>query len=203
MGRRDRDAYARPSTVGRPRWVPVGRLCGSMGTPGCCGGRARLRDGTAPPPPQGGPRASAAGARAPCRRRPSRCRPPRARRRPRRLTYAGGSALDASRHRGRDMTILLVVALLVGLLLPLELLGLPPSWRGRPAVPGRTPEPDGEDVLPAPAEDERSASDGMTAQWGLFTQEFVRGRLHALEEELARLDREPDVFARAFHTLAA
>jgi hypothetical protein len=101
------------------------------------------------------------------------------------------------------MTILLVVALLVGLLLPLELLGLPPSWRGRPAVPGRTPEPDGEDVLPAPAEDERSASDGMTAQWGLFTQEFVRGRLHALEEELARLDREPDVFARAFHTLAA
>src|SRR3954471_18010148 len=88
------------------------------------------------------------------RRQPSRCPPPRARRRPRGLTYAGGSALDASRHRGRDMTILLVVALLVGLLLPLELLGLPPSWRARPAVPGRTPEPDGEDVLPATAEDE-------------------------------------------------
>lgn len=100
------------------------------------------------------------------------------------------------------MVVLLVVVLLAGLLLPLELLGLPPNRWVRRRGEGTAPEPDG-DHLAIPARDEPADRDGMTAEWGLFTEEFVRERLRALEEELARLDREPGVFARAFHTLAA
>ena len=37
----------------------------------------------------------------------------------------------------------------------------------------------------------------------LFTAEFIQRRLHALSDELDRLDRDPDVFAKAFHTLVA
>jgi len=89
------------------------------------------------------------------------------------------------------MAILLAVTVLVGLLVPLEQLKLPPSWRVGQAgdeldQPRRPDEPD-----------------GMQAQWGLFTAAFVRERLHALEEEMRRLDHDPDVFARAFHTIAA
>jgi hypothetical protein len=36
-----------------------------------------------------------------------------------------------------------------------------------------------------------------------FTPEFLQRRLHALSDELDRLDRDPDVFAKAFHTLVA
>ena len=38
---------------------------------------------------------------------------------------------------------------------------------------------------------------------GLLPQPYVRRRLDALVEELERLDSDPDVFARAFHTMVA
>jgi hypothetical protein len=101
------------------------------------------------------------------------------------------------------MAFLLMAALLVGLLLPLQVLGLPPSWRARLRGTAGTPEPDADADLPVPVGDERDEPDGLNAQWGLFTEAFVRERLRALEDELARLDRDPDVFARAFHTIAA
>jgi hypothetical protein len=89
------------------------------------------------------------------------------------------------------MAILLAVTVLVGLLVPLEHLGLPPS---SPSVPvGNEP-----DQRRRPDE-----PDGLQAQVGLFTAAFVRDRLHALEAELQRLDASPDVFARAFHTIVA
>jgi hypothetical protein len=43
----------------------------------------------------------------------------------------------------------------------------------------------------------------MTVVWGLFTSPFIRRRLDVLAEELERLDRDPDIFAKAFHTMAA
>jgi hypothetical protein len=75
-----------------------------------------------------------------------------------------------------DMDVFLVVGLSVGLFLGLEL-----RWRGRP-------EPDVE---------------GSPVEGGLFSPAFVRSRLAALAEELERLDRDPDAFAKAFHTIAA
>lgn len=101
------------------------------------------------------------------------------------------------------MAFLLLVALLVGLLVLLEVLVLPPERRSRLLRTARTPEPDADAELPTPIGDDRAEPDGLKAEWGLFTEAFVRERLRALEVELARLDRDPDVFARAFHTIAA
>jgi|SRR3954453_1880684 hypothetical protein len=89
------------------------------------------------------------------------------------------------------MAILLAVTVLVGLLVPLEHFGLPRSSRSvrvgnEGDHPRRPDEPD-----------------GMQAQVGLFTASFVRDRLRALQAELQRLDANPDVFAKAFHTLVA
>ena len=92
------------------------------------------------------------------------------------------------------MAILLAVTVLAGLLLPREQFKLSPSWRRRLGAADRAPSP----APPQPA-----APDDMTAQWGLFSAAFVRERLQALEDELRRLDRNPDVFARAFKTIAA
>src|SRR4051812_9325397 len=89
--------------------------------------------------------------------------------------------------------------LLVGLLLPLEQYVLPPSWRSRTAERPGTPQQVGDDDR----RHQPAGRDDLTAQWGLFSEELVRVRLHALEAELGRLDRDPDVFARAFKTLAA
>jgi|SRR5689334_5864465 len=103
------------------------------------------------------------------------------------------------------MAFLLLVTLLVGLLVLLEVLVLPPEWRSRLLRTALTPEPDADadPELPTPIGDDRAERDGLNAEWGLFTEAFVRERLRALEVELARLDRDPDVFARAFHTIAA
>jgi hypothetical protein len=100
------------------------------------------------------------------------------------------------------MAILLAVTVLVGLLLPLEQLKLPASWRSRLPVSDGTPQHVGDGDRPSSGR-RRPAGPDITEQWGLFTATFVRDRLHALEEELQRLDRDPDVFAKAFHTLAA
>ena len=83
------------------------------------------------------------------------------------------------------MIVLLAVVLLVGLVLralgrvgigtPAEAAGSPPS----------------------------SGSETLVEQWALFSEAFVRHRLRDLADELERLDRDPEVFARAFHTMAA
>jgi len=74
------------------------------------------------------------------------------------------------------MDVLLVVGLSAGLFLALEL------------RLGRRTEPDAADT---------------PVEWELFSPAFVRRRLAALAEELERLDRDPDAFAKAFHTMAA
>ena len=43
----------------------------------------------------------------------------------------------------------------------------------------------------------------LAGESDLFALEFIQDRLHALRDELDRLDRDPDVFAKAFHTLVA
>jgi hypothetical protein len=75
------------------------------------------------------------------------------------------------------MDVFLVVGLSAGLFLALEL------RLARRAEPGVTDTPAVESVL--------------------FSAAFLRRRLAALTEELDRLDHDPDVFARAFHTKAA
>ena len=103
------------------------------------------------------------------------------------------------------MAILIAVTVLVGLLLPLEQFGLPPALQGRLRVGDGDADGGGGhgDRSRPDRTDQGDERDGLSAQWGLFTAEFVRDRLHALEEELQRLDSDPDVFAKAFHTLAA
>jgi hypothetical protein len=46
-------------------------------------------------------------------------------------------------------------------------------------------------------------AEAAALEWSLFSQANVRRRLAALAEELDRLDHDPDVFAKAFHTKAA
>lgn len=74
------------------------------------------------------------------------------------------------------MDVLLVVGLSGVLFLALEL------------RLGRRPEP---------------AADEPPVESSLFSPAFVRRRLAALAEELERLDRDPDAFAKAFHTMVA
>jgi hypothetical protein len=84
------------------------------------------------------------------------------------------------------MEILLTLAVAAVLFLTIEVLWRSRSWSGRSAGAA------------APAEDDDAA-----VEWELFSLPFVRRRLAALAEELERLDRDPDVFAKAFHTMVA
>jgi len=84
------------------------------------------------------------------------------------------------------MEILLTLAVSAVLFLTMEVLWRSRSWSRRPAAAA------------SPVED-----DGTTLEWQLFSLPFVRRRLAALAEELERLDRDPDVFAKAFHTMVA
>jgi hypothetical protein len=100
------------------------------------------------------------------------------------------------------MGSLLAVVLVAALFFAVTVLGYPPSWSswvtdrvaswpvpasgGRTQVAGDGPEPD-----------------AGTVEWDLLTQPFVLRRLDALAREIERLDRDPDVFAKAFHTMAA
>lgn len=126
------------------------------------------------------------------------------------------------------MELLVVLALLAALLCVPELAARPPRWlrRAGDLVTGRdAPEPDdggrqvvgadgAVDVTPsggaaagaAGGAAERAAGGGgagADVAWGLFSPEFVRRRMAALDAELSRLDRDRQVFARAFHTIAA
>jgi hypothetical protein len=92
------------------------------------------------------------------------------------------------------MAFLLAVMVLVGLLLPRENFKLSAPWGRRLGVT---------DATPSPAPQQQAGSDNMAEQWGMFSAAFVRERLQALEDELQRLDRNPDVFAKAFKTIAA
>jgi hypothetical protein len=78
------------------------------------------------------------------------------------------------------MGTLLGVVVMAALLLPVGALGL--SRVAPPAPP-------------------REDADGLGA--GLFSEELIRRRLDALADELERLERDPEVFARAFHTNVA
>jgi hypothetical protein len=96
-----------------------------------------------------------------------------------------------------------VTAIVVGVLLrSIELFRSPPPWLRRvgAVLASRLP-----DLAPAPATPQyaQGAVVDMNVQWGLFTRPFIQHRLAALDRELERLDRDPDVFAKAFHTIAA
>jgi len=83
------------------------------------------------------------------------------------------------------MNPVLALVLTMGLFLVLEWF-----WRRLPSPPAD--DPAGRDRLrgaPPPVE-------------GLLTSAFVQHRIRALAAELERLDRDPSIFARAFHTRA-
>ena len=100
------------------------------------------------------------------------------------------------------MGIFVTVAVIGVLLRSIELFRSPPPWlrRASAAVAQRLA-----DVAPAPATPQRDegAVVDMSVQWSLFTRPFIAHRLAALDRELERLERDPDVFAKAFHTIAA
>ena len=100
------------------------------------------------------------------------------------------------------MEILVTVVVIGVLLRSIELFRSPPPWLRRAAtgVARRVAA-----VAPAPATPQRDegAVVDMTVQWSLFSRPFIAHRLAALDRELERLDRDPDVFAKAFHTIAA
>jgi hypothetical protein len=98
-----------------------------------------------------------------------------------------------------NLEILLVVALMAGFFLPSELLQLRPSWLRRVTDGGGQPGLVGGEQLEA-VPDRSSAAVEMSMQEGLFGRAVIQRRLVALAEELERLDRDPDVFAKAFHT---
>ena len=95
------------------------------------------------------------------------------------------------------MEMLLLAVALAALLLPMELLRVPPSWSR--AVDGESAD----DVATRARDSGDRDSLELSLHGGLFTWQHIRGRLDALTEELAQLDRDPDVFAKAFHTYAA
>ena len=79
------------------------------------------------------------------------------------------------------MGILVAVVVLAGLLVPVGLLRL------LERIPGAMPEPVERDEEPG----------------GIFSEDLIRRRLEALADELERLERDREVFARAFHTNVA
>ncbi len=86
------------------------------------------------------------------------------------------------------MDYVVAVALVAGPYLAFRLLWVAPSWLDAAS----------EAAARRAAADERP-DDPVHAPWGLLSPPFVRRRLDALDEELERLDRDPDVFAKAFH----
>lgn len=77
------------------------------------------------------------------------------------------------------MGILLALLVLAVLLVPFGMFSLDPPTPGS---------------RPAERDDEAPT---------LFSEDMIRRRLDALADELDRLERDPDVFARAFHTNVA
>jgi len=98
------------------------------------------------------------------------------------------------------MRNLSAVVLLAGLCAAIGLLWFPWSCLGRLAE--RLTSSD-VGAQPGAAEAGTGADDRTTREWELLTRPYLRGRVDALTEELERLDRDPDVFAKAFHTMVA
>lgn len=95
------------------------------------------------------------------------------------------------------MANLFAVVLVVGLWLAIEVLW--PGWVSDTVT--RSTSGEGEDE--ADAGSEADEADRSPIEWELLSQQFIRRRLDALVEELERLDRDPDCFAKAFHTMVA
>lgn len=94
------------------------------------------------------------------------------------------------------MESLFAVALMAGFVVAITVLRLPLSWPGQ--------APDGATELPQAGEQAGpGGADEITVEWGLLAEPFIRRRLDALVEELERLDRSSDTFAKAFHTTVA
>ena len=101
------------------------------------------------------------------------------------------------------MRNLSAVVLLAGLCVAMGLLWLPSSWlswladrvtRLMLADAGLRSEASGYGT---------GEAHPTAPEWDLLTRPYIRSRLDALAQELERLDRDPDVFAKAFHTMAA
>ena len=101
------------------------------------------------------------------------------------------------------MQLLLAMALMAGLLLPIESLPFSPLRSTRLADRVRRLELVGDREQRTTVEDRPDEAVEMTVEWGLFTRQFIQQRLEALAAELERLDDDPDVFAKAFHTNVA
>ena len=101
------------------------------------------------------------------------------------------------------MADLLAIALVAGLWLAIEVIWSPPSSLGWFPDRFTRPEPAADGGQPETAGYGTGEADQTNVDWELHNQQFVRRRLDALAEELDRLDREPDVFAKAFHTMVA
>lgn len=95
-----------------------------------------------------------------------------------------GTLLDGEVCMGWLISLLLAAALVAA------------AWPDLAYRPDRDAEPEA-DLGFAADGDEAGDADGEGA--GLFSVAFVRGRLIALEAELDRLDRDEEMFARAFH----
>jgi len=94
------------------------------------------------------------------------------------------------------MLLLCAVTLTAGLFFAVRALRSPPSWWRRLAdgVLGLMSSDGGEHPGPGGA-------DQITIEWGPLTRPFLQRRLDALADELERLDRDPDIFAKAFHVM--
>jgi hypothetical protein len=101
------------------------------------------------------------------------------------------------------MDTVFALALMAGSFLTIKVLWFPPSWLGRAAdaVARRTSADDGE--RSGAPEDRPGQGEELGVDWELLRRTSIRRRLDALAEELERLDRDPDVFAKAFHTMVA
>jgi hypothetical protein len=98
------------------------------------------------------------------------------------------------------MQSVVALALMAGVCLAIKVLWFPPPWLDW--VPDRVTrlglvDNGGQTGNP------RGNGDEITVEWGLLTQPFIQRRLDAIAQELERLDREPDIFAKAFHTMVA
>lgn len=104
------------------------------------------------------------------------------------------------------MEILLTLAVTAGIVLAIQAFWFPPRWLGWVVerVQRRRRAGDGwqADASRTPGDAPGENAD-TTVEWGFFTRPFLRRRLDALAEELERLDRDPTIFAKAFHTMAA
>jgi hypothetical protein len=99
------------------------------------------------------------------------------------------------------MRYLFAVTLVPALCLAIGVLWLPPSWRGSLADTVTTFADDGE--RPRGAGTEPGQADQTIVGEGLLTRPYISGRLDVLAQELERLDRDPEIYARAFHSMVA